>query len=187
MTTLLGAVTTGVVLLVLLAGCAAHLSRPAALPAALAAHRVLPARAVPLAAGAVTLAEGLLGAAGTAALLGRHRLGLTVVLAAAAALFTCYALYTRHTLATGRGGPCGCSRAEVPLSGWVVGRAWAFALLALGGALVATGPGTPPEGAAEATTAALAALTFAALLWVLPTAMAQQAGPVKGGHQPWTS
>ncbi|RKN04505.1 MauE/DoxX family redox-associated membrane protein [Streptomyces radicis] len=199
MTTLIAAVPTGVVLLALIAGCAAHLTRPAALPAALTAHGVLPARAVPLAARAATLAEGLLGAAGTAALLARHRTALAAVLAAAAALFACYALYARHTLATGRGGPCGCSRAEVPLSGWIVGRAWAFALLALGAAPLVAGRGAPPDGAAEAAVVALATPTFAALLWALPTAMtrptamarptvaARPAASVGGGHRPWTS
>ncbi|BDH68368.1 MauE/DoxX family redox-associated membrane protein [Streptomyces sp. PLM4] len=170
---LLGSAATAVVLLVLLAGCAAHLTRPAAFPGALRAHAVLPGRAVGPAAAVVTVAECLLVAAGTAALLGRHRSGLTAVLAAAAALFACYALYTRHALATGRGGPCGCSRAEVPLSGWVTGRAWTFAALALLGLLVSAGPGTPPEGAAETAVVALVALTFATLLWMLPAAMTQ--------------
>ena len=208
MITLLGAVATVVVLLVLLAGCAAHLTRPAALPNALHAHGVVPERAVRLAAGAVVLTEGLLGATGAAALLSRQRPTLTAVLAASAVLFTCYALYTRHALATGRGGPCGCSRADVPLSGWVVGRAWAFTALALGAAVLVVGPGTPPSGPAEVTTAALAALTFAVLLWGLPAAMTQPgtsvpaveavrddrtvqaAGAVRaprGGHHAWTS
>lgn len=174
---LLGTVATAVVLLVLLAACAAHLSRPSTLTGALRAHRTLPGRTVPLAAGAVTAAEGVLGAAGVAALLGGHRLGLTVALSCAAVLFSCYALYTRHTLAHARGGPCGCSRTEVPLSGWIAGRAWAFALLALLAAVTAAGPGKPPEGVAETATAALATLTFGALLWVLPTAMTQPAAP----------
>ncbi|WP_067226362.1 MauE/DoxX family redox-associated membrane protein [Streptomyces sp. NBRC 109706] len=217
MSTLLGAVASGVLLLVLFAGCAAHLSRPAALPDALRAHRVLPARAVPLAARAATLAEGLLGVGLAAALIGRHRLGLATALAASGALFVCYALYARHTLATGRGGPCGCSRAEVPMSNWIVGRAWTFAVLAFGGAALVAGRASPPDGAAETTTSALAALTFAALLWVLPSAMARPTAPAappkrsappklreptepteitepteprkprKGGHPAWTS
>lgn len=207
---LLGAVATAVVTLALLAGCVAHLSRPAALPDALRAHRTLPARSVPLAAGAVTLAEGLLGVAVVVAFLSQHRLGLTVVLGAATLLFTSYALYTRHTLANGRGGPCGCSRHEVPLSGWVVGRAWTFAALALIAAVLTASAGSladAPSGGAETATAALVALTFATLLWLLPAAMAQPAvrgtGPTvrvrqdhqahqarqahRGGPQPWTS
>ncbi|MDT0264773.1 methylamine utilization protein MauE [Streptomyces sp. DSM 44915] len=182
MTTLIGAVATGVLLLVLLAGCAGHLSRPATLPDALRAHRVLPDRAVPAAARAATAAEGLLGLAGVAALLARQRVGLAVVLAGAAVLFLGYALYTRHVLATGRGGPCGCSRAEVPLSGWVTGRAWALAALALAGAALVAGPAAVPADPAETATAALAAVTFAALLWTLPAAMARPALPATGGH-----
>lgn len=213
MITLLGAVATAVVLLVLLAGCAAHLTRPAALPNALHAHAVVPERAVRLAAGTVVLAEGLLGATGAAALLGRQRPTLAAVLVASAVLFTCYALYTRHALSTGRGGPCGCSRTDVPLSGWVVGRAWAFAALALGAAALVAGPGTPPSGPAEVATVALVALTFSVLLWVLPAAMTQPGASVpavravavravradrtvstagavrapRGGHRAWTS
>lgn len=211
MITLLGTVATAVVLLILLAGCAAHLTRPTALPDALHAHGVLPERAVRLAAGATVLAEGLLGAAGTAALLGRQRPALAAVLGASAVLFTCYALYTRHALATGRGGPCGCSRADVPLSGWVVGRAWTFAALALGAAVLVAGPATPPTGPAEVATATLVALAFAVLLWVLPAAMTQPGASVtavrtdrtdrtvrtvrtagavtapRGGHRAWTS
>lgn len=191
---LLGTVATAVVLLVLLTGCAAHLSRPSALPDALRAHRTLPVRVVRIVAGLVTAAEGVLGVAGVASLLGGHRLALTATLTAAVALFTCYALYTRHTLAGGRGGPCGCSRTELPLSGWVVARAWAFALLALVAAVfTAAAPGGAPRGVADITVTALTTVTFAALLWVLPAAMAQPAAPSttaqagRRGHQPWTS
>lgn len=175
MTALLAAVATGVVLLALLTGAAAHLSRPATLPDALAAHRVLPARAVRPAALAVTAAEALLAPAVTAAALAGQRPALAAVLAVAAALFAAYARYTRHALATGRGGPCGCSRAEVPLSAWVVARAWAFAgLAALGAALVA-GPATPPDGGAAWAVAATASVALGASLWVLPAAMTQPA------------
>lgn len=210
---LLGAVAAAVATLALLAGCVAHLSRPTALPDALRAHRTLPERSVPLAASAVTLAEGVLGVAVVVAFLSQHRLGLTVALGATALLFTSYALYTRHTLANGRGGPCGCSRREVPLSGWVVGRAWTFAALALVAAVLTASAGSladAPSGGAETVTAALAALTFATLLWLLPAAMAQPSnkatGPTirvrqvhqthqtrqtrqahRGGPQPWTS
>ncbi|RMI28156.1 methylamine utilization protein MauE, partial [Streptomyces triticirhizae] len=58
MTSLLAAVATGVTLLALLAGCAGHVTRPGLLPEALAAHRLLPPRAVAPAARAVTAAEG---------------------------------------------------------------------------------------------------------------------------------
>ncbi|MEO3848329.1 MauE/DoxX family redox-associated membrane protein [Streptomyces sp. B8F3] len=171
MTSLIAATATGVVLLALLAGGAAHLSRPAALPDALTTHRLLPRRAVAPVARAATAAEILLAVAGVAALLAGHRAALAAALGAAALMFACYALYTGYALAAGHGGPCGCSRTDVPLSSWVAGRAWAFAGLAAIGATLAAGTGNPPGGAAEWTTAALAAVTLAALLWVLPAAM----------------
>jgi hypothetical protein len=195
-TTFLAAVAAGTVLLTLLAGCAAHLSRPTALQDALRAHRVLPARAVPTTAVAVTCAEGLLGAGGALALATGARTGLAVVLCAATGLFVCYAAYARHVVATGRGGPCGCSRAELPMTGWITGRAAALAAGAAGAALL-TGPaGTPAASSGtEAATAALAAVTFALLLWTLPAAMHDPAAaphtshplPTAAGGRPWTS
>ncbi|MHA4816182.1 MauE/DoxX family redox-associated membrane protein [Streptomyces aculeolatus] len=184
MTSLIAATATGVVLLALLAGSAAHLSRPAALPDALTAHRLLPRRAVLPAARAVTAAECLLAVACAAALLAGHRAGLAAVLGAAALVFTCYALYTGYALAAGRGGPCGCSRSDIPLSSWVAGRAWAFAGLAAVGAALAAQRGDPPGGPAEWTTAALAAVTLAALLWVLPAAMARPVPPARAPAGP---
>lgn len=184
MTSLIAATATGVVLLALLAGGAAHLSRPAALPDALTAHRLLPRRAVLPAARAVTAAECLLALACAAALLAGHRAGLAAALGAAALVFVCYALYTGYALAAGRGGPCGCSRSDVPLSSWVAGRAWAFAGLAAVGAALAAGRGDPPGGPAEWTTAALAAVTLAALLWVLPAAMARPVPPARAPAGP---
>ncbi|SOD64367.1 hypothetical protein SAMN06297387_11691 [Streptomyces zhaozhouensis] len=184
MTPLLAAVATGVTLLALLAGCAAHLSRPRTLPDALTAHGLLPRRAVVPAARAVTAAEGLLVLAGTTALLTSERALLAAVLTTATALFTSYALYTRRALAHGRGGPCGCSRAEVPLSGWVVGRAWAFAASALLGAALAAGSAAPPEGAARWAVAALAASALTALLWTLPAAMVSPDAGRQGHHRP---
>lgn len=184
MTSLIAATATGVVLLALLAGGAAHLSRPAALPDALTAHRHLPRRAVLPAARAVTAAECLLAVACAAALLAGHRAGLAAVLGAAALVFACYALYTGYALAAGRGGPCGCSRSDVPLSSWVTGRAWAFAGLAAVGAALAAGRGDPPAGPAEWTTAALAAVTLTALLWALPAAMARPVPPARAPAGP---
>ena len=193
MATLSTAVAAGVVLLVLLAGCAAHLSRPTALPAALRAHGVLPAPVVPAAAVAVPAAEGLLGLAGAAALLAGSRDGLVLVLAAAAGLFGLYAGYSRHALGRApAGAPCGCSRTEVPLTGWVAGRALALAALAAAAALLA-GPAAalPPSGAAESTLVLLAAPSCALLLWALPLALHQPAPAgrpaPRGGIPRWTS
>jgi hypothetical protein len=198
MTTLLASVAAAAVLLTALAGCAAHLARPAALPAALRAHRLLPGAAVPTAAVAAPAAEGLLGAVGTAALFTGQRTALTLVLAAGAALFTCYAAYSRAALAHApAGAPCGCAgRQALPLSGWVAGRALALAVLAAAGALLA-GPvaAAPPSGAAERTVVLLAAVGCTVLVWSLPAAMHQPAaahrpaithGPAAGARPPHT-
>ncbi|MGP4110795.1 MauE/DoxX family redox-associated membrane protein [Streptomyces sp. 4N509B] len=184
MATFCASAATGVVLLTLLAGCASHLTRPAALPDALRRHGVLPRRALTAVAAAVTAAEGLAALAGTAALVTGGRPALALVLAGAAVLFTAYAGYARHVVATGRGGPCGCSRAEVPMSDLVAGRALALALLALAGSALVAGGAAPAAGPAERATVLLAALTFSALLWVLPLAMND---PAEGGTSPWTS
>jgi hypothetical protein len=163
--TFLVPVATGIVLLSLLAGCASQLSRPTALPAALRTHRILPSRAVLAVSVAVLCAEGVLGAVGTAALLTGDRPALTAVLVAGAGLFAAYAAYSRYAVATGRAGqPCGCSRSQVPLSGWVAGRALALAVLALSAALlVGAGDATPlPADSAERAVVLLATLACAA-------------------------
>ena len=73
-----------------------------------------------------------------------------------------------------RGGPCGCSRADLPMTGWVGARAAALAALALAGA-VSAGPLLGP--AAERAVVLLAAAALACLLWQLPAAMHDPATP----------
>lgn len=184
MTTFLAPVAAGIVLLSLLTGCAAHVAGPGALRDALRRHRVLPRRAVPLVTGAVPLAEGLLGAAGLAAVAVGSRTGFVLVMAASAALFGTYAGYVRYVLSTGRGGPCGCSRTDIPVTGWVAGRALVYALLAAAGALLAEPAVQLPADPAELTTITLATLTFTGLLWFLPLALHN---PAEGETAPWTS
>lgn len=178
MTSLLAAVASGVALLALLTGCAAHLSRPAGLPRALRLHGVLPDPAVRTASLAVPAAEGGLGLGGVAALAAGSRTGLTGVLAGAALLFGLYALYTRHALVSGAAGPCGCARTELPLSDWITTRATALALSAATAAVL-VGPlqAASPAGGARTAIALLAAATLALLLWTLPAAMHDPAGP----------
>jgi hypothetical protein len=197
-TAFLAAVASGVALLALLAGSAAHLSRPAGLPKALRAHGLLPERLVRVTAAVVTAVEGLLAAGGGAALLTGSRGALVAVLCAAVLLFGTYTLYTRYALTTGHGGPCGCARTELPLSGWITVRAGALALLAAAGATL-TGPAAAaaPAGGAQQALALLAALTLGLLLWTLPAAMHDPSAPprttgsptpagITGGPQ-WTS
>ena len=197
MTTFLATAISGTVLLALLAGAAGHLSRPAGLPDALHAHGTVPAGAVTVTAVAVTATEGLLGLAGATALFTGARTALALVLTAAALLFAGYTGYTRHVLASGRGGPCGCARSELPLSGWVTVRAAALAAFAATGALLAGLAGAPPlpGTVAQTATAALAAVAFALLLWTLPAALhdpearhaSRPATPLAAGGRTWTS
>ncbi|MFJ6435373.1 MauE/DoxX family redox-associated membrane protein [Streptomyces sp. NPDC091416] len=170
MTGFWGGLTASVVVLTLLMGAGSHAVSPAALGDALWAHGVLGPRVRRSAAAVLPVAEGLLGAAGATALLTGHQRGLRTVLVAGAVLFGFYAAYTRHVLALGRGGPCGCSGQDVPLSRWVTRRAVALAVLAISGA-AAAGAGPGRFSTAELVTLALAAPACTTLLWYLPAAM----------------
>ncbi|MEU2429182.1 MauE/DoxX family redox-associated membrane protein [Streptomyces sp. NPDC007861] len=174
MTGFLGGLTAAIVTLSLLAGAVSHAARPAALGEALRAHGVLGPRLLRFAAAVLPFAEGVLGTAGAVALPTGHQRGLQAVLTAAACLFGLYAGYTRHALALGRGGPCGCSHEDVPLSRWVTWRAAALAGLALAGAVLA-GTGPVRLSAAELVTLILAATACTVLLWSLPAAMHEPA------------
>ncbi|MFB8351506.1 MauE/DoxX family redox-associated membrane protein [Streptomyces niveus] len=165
-----GGLTASIVVLTLFIGVGAHAARPAALGEALRAHGVLGPRLRRFAAVVVPFAEGALGVGGAAALLTGHQRGLQAVLALGTALFGLYAGYTRHVLALGRGGPCGCSHQDLPLSRWVTRRAVALAGLALAGAVLA-GAGPVQLSAAELVTLLLAAPACTVLLWSLPAAM----------------
>lgn len=184
-----GGLTASIVILSLFMGAGSHAARPAALGEALRVHGVLGPRFRRFAAAVLPFAEGALGAVGAAALLTGHQRGLQAVLAAGTALFGLYAGYTRHVLALGRGGPCGCSRQDVPLSRWVTRRAVALAGLALAGAVIA-GAGPVRLSAAELITLMLAASACTVLLWSLPAAMHEPTAasvhlPTRAtGHQP---
>ncbi|MEN3360876.1 MAG: hypothetical protein V7637_4858 [Mycobacteriales bacterium] len=162
-----------VVFTLLLAGIG-HLARPGVLRAALVTHGVLPAPAA--VAAVVPVVEVALGAAGAAGLVSGGRL-LTAGLAGAAALLAGYAGYSWRVLASGVGGPCGCSRRELPMSGWVVARAAALAALA-GLGLAFAGSALPLRSAgSHLVIALLAAAAFGLLLWQLPAAMYDPARP----------
>ncbi|KAB1162289.1 MauE/DoxX family redox-associated membrane protein [Micromonospora sp. DT46] len=179
MSGLLAGVATYTVLFTLLVSTAEHLSRPAALARALAAHRVLPA---PVAVAVVAIAgEGLLAGAGIVALL--HPAGerlLVAVLVGSGALLALYAGYGLYVRSTGRAGSCGCSRVELPMTGWVVARAailagLALLALSLSGSIVA-----PDRADAALAVVLLAAATFTTLLWHLPAAMYEPATATAG-------
>ncbi|WP_130799383.1 MauE/DoxX family redox-associated membrane protein [Streptomyces otsuchiensis] len=174
MTVLAASMATGIVVLVLAAAAAGHLARPSHLTDAVRGHRVLGAALAPAAAGGAIAAEALLAAGGVTAVLLGHRGALAGVLTGAAALFGCYTLYAWRALASAPAGtPCGCSRTELPVSGWVVGRAALLAGTAAGGAALVAAGAAAPAGPAEHTLTALAAATCALLVWQLPAAAYQ--------------
>jgi len=137
---------------------------PGELSAALAAHGVVPRRAVRPIAVAVTGAEAVLAVLLVVA-------PSPFVLAGAAVLFACYGGYAWYVTESGRGGPCGCGGAEVPMGHWVTGRALGLAALATIAAVA--GDAVPPLSRfdTQLVVVLLAAATIAILLWHLPAAM----------------
>lgn len=181
MSALLASVSAYTVLFTMLVACAEHLAEPSALSRALIAHKVIPAPAAGAVALSVVVCEGLLGTAGIVALLRDDGRPLVAALAGSCALLTLYAGYGLRLRSTGRSGPCGCSRLELPMTEWVVARAAILAGMALlavvwAGAIV---PLTYP-GAALAIVLTAAA-TFTLLLWHLPAAMHEHT-PVHSGR-----
>lgn len=159
-----------VVAAILVTAVAERVRAPGALPAALAAHRVLPAAAIRVTALAVTVAEAALGVAMIAGLVFGPA---PLVPAAAALLFAGYGAYSWHVTRAGRGGPCGCGGTEVPMGPWVTVRALVLAALAAGTAVAADTviPLIPLSHVDERLVIVLlAAGTFATLLWHLPAA-----------------
>ncbi len=160
-----------VVLFVLVIAVAERVVAFRALPAALIAHGVVPRHAARAVAVVVTAVEAVLAALLLAGLVVSGP--SSFVLAGAAALFAAYGGYAWYVTTSGRGGPCGCGIAEVPMGPWVTGRAFVLAALALLGAAV---PGkVAPLTAFDPRLVAvlLAAATIAILLWRLPAAMAR--------------
>ena len=125
--------------------------------------------------------EGLLGVAGIAALLRDGGRPLAAALAGCGALLALYAGYGMLLRSLRRPGACGCSRLDLPMTGWVVARAAILAgtaLLAFGWAEAIVALTRP--GVALAIVLPAAA-TFTLLLWHLPAAMYQYR-TVHGGH-----
>lgn len=183
MPALVASVAAGTVLACLLIALAEHLSRPSTLPHALAAHGVVPAPTV--VATVVIASEGLLGGVGAVGLVVRDggQDLLIVALAGSVVLLVLVGGYGWYVVATGRDGPCGCSRAPLPMSGWVVARAFALAGLALVALVLADSVAPLRLPGADLTVVVLAAATFTYLLWQLPAAMHDPAhGPV--GNRP---
>lgn len=187
MSALLASVAAATVVFTLLVAFAEHLSTPAALPRALADHRVLPAPSV--VAAVVVAAEGLLGGAGAVALVRGSGDLLAVALVGSTVLLAGYGGYGLHVRSTRHGGSCGCSRVALPMTGWVVARAFLLAgaaLLAsvLVGVVLHGSVGAVGQPGAPRTVALLAAATFTCLLWHLPAALHEPSGGPTPARQP---
>jgi hypothetical protein len=166
---MLTGVCAGTVALVLLLAFAGHLRAPRTLPAALAAHHVVPGLLRWPVAVAVIALEGTLGAATAYAVPARSTHTLALAAGGAAVLFAVYAGYGLYVLRTRPLVPCGCATGpggDTPMSGWVAGRA---AVLALASLVAATG--AVPAHGADTALAVLASVVFAVLLSLLPQAM----------------
>ncbi|MCW2945515.1 MAG: methylamine utilization protein MauE, partial [Actinoallomurus sp.] len=159
MAEMLAGVCAGTVALVLLAAFAGHLRNPRALPAALAAHRTVPAQLIWPAAVAVATLEGLFGTVTAYAVLAGRAHTLTLGVSGCAVLLAGYALYGLYVLRTRPSVPCGCAADGTPMSGWVAGRAAALALASL---VAATG--AAPAHGTQTAIAVLASIVFAVLL-----------------------
>jgi len=156
-----------VVALVLVIAVVERVLAPGGLPAALAAHRVVPRRAVRAVAVAVTVVEAVLA---VLLLVGLVTGPSPLVLAGVAVLFAGYGGYAWHVTASGRGGPCGCGGAEVPMGHWVTGRAFALAALAALGAAAHDVVAPLARFDTQLVVVLLAAATIGILLWHLPAA-----------------
>lgn len=163
-------VAVHIVLVVLVIATAERVVAPGALRTAILAHRVVPRGAAASVAVAVTVAEAVLAAAVLFGLFQRSGPS-PVVLSCAALLFAAYGGYAWYVTASGRGGPCGCGGADVPMDHWVTGRAVALAALAAAGAAAhsAVLPLSPFDD--RVLVVVLAAATIGVLLWHLPAAM----------------
>jgi hypothetical protein len=153
-----------VVLLVLVIAVAERVRAPGVLPAALAAHRVVSRRAIRPVAVAVTATEALLAVLLLAG-------PVPLVFAVAAVLFACYGGYAWYVTESGRGGPCGCGGADVPMDHWVTGRAFALAGLAVVAAAASDHVLPLSRFDERLLLVLLAAATIGTLLWHLPAAM----------------
>jgi len=158
---------------VLLLALAEHLASPASLRQALISQAVLPPGLTwPAAYGVIGVEAALTLAVGAGlASASRGDAPLRLGLAASALLFATYAAYTFYLLLRRQGAPCGCSRHDMEVNGWVVLRA--LGCLAFAGlALRWSDHVLPVSGSGARSAIALsAAATFAIVLWHLPTAL----------------
>lgn len=132
---------------------------------------VVPVRLAPLAAAGVIVAEIVVGLGGLLVALIAEQ-ALRPVAAAMACLFGSYTVYTSLLLRKRVSVPCGCGGAEIPVTGWVVGRAAILAGISL--SLLLPGVDLELRAVTDALAAALAAPALTLLAWYLPEAMRER-------------
>lgn len=179
MTTLLGSVAAYTVIFVLLVAAVGHLASPATLTRAVTAHGVF--RWPVAVAAAVTLIEIGLAVAGIVAVSVQSVGWLRYpVFGTSAVLFASYSGYSHRVRRTRPDAPCGCSRHDLPVTGWVVIRGCLLAGIACLGAVTSDSVLTLDQPGLPLAIALLAAATFGVLLWHLPAAM--YLGPTAAPH-----
>jgi hypothetical protein len=157
----------------LIAGCA-HLLRTGRLARVLVTHGWSTRLSRPVAV-LISVAELVLGAAGTAGVVvGSSAPASSVVAVATAVLLVAYAIDAARVLRAGVQAPCGCGSADHPVNQWVVIRAGVYACLALGAALPR--PALGELALVPMITALVAAVVIGMLLWLLPRTLAIPAG-----------
>jgi len=181
-TTLLGSVAAYTVILVLLVAAAGHIASPATLSRAVATHGVF---GWPVAVTAAVIgAETGLAVTGVLALSGPVGWLRFAVLATSAVLFASYSGYTQRVRRIRPDAPCGCSRHDLPVTGWVVIRGYLLAGTAYLGAVTSDSVLTLDQPGPPLAIVLLAAATFTALLWHLPVAMHNPALHTPAMHNP---
>lgn len=181
MTTLLGSVAAYTVIFVLLVAAVGHLASPGALSRAVTAQGVSNSPVVLTVA--VIVAETGLAVAGIVAVsvesVGWLRY---LVLGTSAMLFASYSGYSQRVRRSRPDAPCGCSRHDLPATGWVVIRGYLLAGIACLGAVTSDSVLTLDQPGFSLAIALLAAATFGVLLWHLPAAMYNPVASTDAGH-----
>ncbi len=183
MTTLLGSVAAYTVIVVLLTAAVGHLASPGRLFRAVVAQGEISSPV--LATVAVIVTETGLAVTGIIAVSVESAGSLRhLVLITSAMLFANYSGYIWRVRRARPDAPCGCSRHDLPITGWVVIRSAVLAGIAFLGAVLSDPVLTLNQPGLSLAVVLLAAATFSVLLWHLPAAMhiPPTAAPHRAGH-----
>ena len=137
------------------------------------AFRPWPRRVSHAVAVAVVIAEVLLGIGGLV-LFFVPEVALTiraVAYALCGGIYFAYASYTLALVLRGSRVTCGCSRADHPVTGWIVGRAAFLGFMAFVGLALSSESPSLPYLWSELLVLATACLSLGMLVWLFPFAM----------------